>query len=281
MNMKMKRYGGVILLLWSFSLIGRASTVVHDPIHTVLNVAQQLYGQVKQEAQHAEDITKYTTMIQKQLQQINQLTNIVNQNVEQLRRFGNPDTYVNMLGLDALFEEVNKVKTGVGKTVADFTETANGIAALKYTGQGLYQDLSELPDKFGQEVQYQTGNFKKFGMVQEMNDDYNTQLTGVNQSFNRLEDEVHNTAHQIDSAGSLVETEKLKAKLQAVQGTLNSNMQRASLAALKILVQGEMNRNDQARAQEASRQRRIQEMLTENQQLRDLGGQLLGPAAAN
>jgi hypothetical protein len=42
-----------------------------------------------------------------------------------------------------------------------------------------------------------------------------------------------------------------------------------------------MNRNDQARSQEASRQRRIQEMLTENQQLRDLGGQLLGPAAAN
>jgi hypothetical protein len=279
--MKMRKFGGVVLLLWSFSLAGRASTVVHDPIHTVLNVAQQLYGQVKQEAQHAEDITKYTTMIQKQLQQINQLTNVVNQNAEQLRRFGNPDTYVNMLGLDDLFEEVNKVKTGVGKTVADFTETANGIVALKYTGQGLYQDLSELPDKFGQKVQYETGNFKKFGMVQEMNDDYNTQLSGVNQSFNRLEDEVHDTAHQIDSAGSLVETEKLKAKLQAVQGTLDTNMHRASLAALKILVQGEMNRNDQARAEEASRQRRVQEMLTENQQLRDLGGQLLGPAAAN
>ena len=80
------------------SSLGERALVVHDPIHTVLNVAQQVYGQVKQEAQHAEDITKYTTMIQKQLEQINQLTNIVNQDVEQLRRFGNPDTYVNMLG---------------------------------------------------------------------------------------------------------------------------------------------------------------------------------------
>ena len=277
--MKINRLVRALLLLWGFGAAGRASTVVHDPIHTVLNVAQQVYGQVRQEAQHAEDITKYTTMIQKQLEQINQLTNIVNQNVEQLRRFGNPDTYVNMLGLDDLFEEVNKVKTGVGKTVADFTETANGIAALKYTGQGLYQDLSGLPDKFGQKVQYETGSFKKFGMVQDMNDDYNRQLSAVNQSFNRLEDEVHNTAHQIDSAGSLVETEKLKAKLQAVQGTLDTNMQRASLAALKVLVQGEANRNDQARALEASRQRRIQEMLAENQELRELGGELLGPAA--
>jgi hypothetical protein len=276
--MKIKQVIRAILLLGIFNTVGRASTVVHDPIHTVLNVAQQLYGQVKQEVQHAEDITKYTTMIQKQLEQINQLTNIVNKDVEQLRRFGNPDTYINMLGLDALFEEVNKVKTGVGRTVADFTETANGIAALKYTGQGLFQDLSELPDKFGQQVRYQTGSFKKFGMVQDMNDDYNTQLSGVNQSFNRLENEVHNTAQQIDSAGSLVETEKLKAKLQAVQGTLNTNMNRASLAALKVLVQGEVNRNDQARAQEAARQRRMQEMVTENQELRDLGGALLGPA---
>jgi len=277
--MKIKRVARMILLLWWFSAPGRASTVVHDPIHTVLNVAQQVYGQVRQEAQHAEDITKYTTMIQKQLEQINQLTNIVNQNVEQLRRFGNPETYVNMLGLDDLFQEVNKVKMGVGRTVADFTETANGIAALKYTGQCLYQDLSEVPDKFGQQIQYETGSFKKFGMVQDMNDDYNTQLSAVNQSFNRLEDEVHNTAHQIDSAGSLVETEKLKAKLQAVQGTLDTNMHRASLAALKVLVQSEVNRNDQARVQEASRQRRIQEMVAENQELRDLGGELLGPAA--
>ncbi len=277
--MKIKKLVRVIILFWSFSAPGLASTVVHDPIHTVLNVAQQVYGQIRQEAQHAEDVTKYTTMIQKQLEQINQLTNIVNQDVEQLRRFGNPNTYVNMLGLEDLFEEVNKVKTGVGKTVADFTETANGIAALKYTGQGLYQDLSELPNKFGQKVQYDTGSFKKFGVVQDMNDDYNNQLSAVNQSFSRLEDEVHNTAQKIDNAGSLVETEKLKAKLQAVQGTLDTNMHRASLAALKVLVQGEANRNDQARALEASRQQRMQEMLAQNQELRDLGGELLGPAA--
>ncbi len=275
--MKIKILTSVIFLFCIFNTIVRGGTVVHDPIHTVLNVAQQMYGQVRQEAQHAEDVTKYTTMIQKQLQQINQLTNIINQNVEQLRRFGNPDTYVNMLGLDNLFEEVNKMRAGVGRTVADFTDTANGLAALKYTGGGLYQDLSELPDKFGQKVRYETESLKKFGAIQDMYDDYNNHLSAVNHSFARLEDDVHDTAHQIDVAGSLVETEKLKAKLQAVQGTLDVNMQRATLAALKILVQAESNRNDQARAQEVARQRRTQEMTLENQQLREMGGKLLGP----
>jgi hypothetical protein len=272
----------VSMFLWCIgNTVLRASTVVHDPIHTVLNVAQQVYGQVRQEAQHAEDITKYTSMIQKQLQQINQLTNIIDQHVEQLRRFGNPDTYVNMLGLDDLFEEVNKMKMGVGRTVANFTETANGIAALKYTGRGLYQDVSEVPDRFGNKVQYDAERLRKFGVVQDMYEDYNNQLSAVNESFARLEDEVHNTTHQMDTAGSLVETEKLKGKLAAVQGTLDAEMQRTALAALKILVQAESNRNDQARTQEAARQRRIQEMSMENRELRELGGKLLGPPAGS
>ncbi len=88
--MKVKKIMRLIILMWIFSPAGRASTVVHDPIHTVLNVAQQVYGQVRQEAQHGEDITKYATMIQKQLEQINQLTNIIHQNVEQLRAIRQP-----------------------------------------------------------------------------------------------------------------------------------------------------------------------------------------------
>ena len=255
--------------------------VVHDPVHTVLNIAQQVYGQVKQELQHAEDVTKYTTMIQKQLEQIDQLTNLINQDIEQLRRFGNPDTYVNMLGLDELFEEVNNLRSGVGRTVSDFSSAANGIAALKYTGQGLYQDLSRLPDKFDQHVAYNVQSFKKFGILQDMNDDYNRQLNTVNQSFNRLENDLRDTAGQLNSAGSLVESQKLQAKLQALQGALESNTNRASVAALKVLVQSEVNRNDQARVQEASRQRHLQEIAVEDEELSALGGKLLGPPSGN
>jgi hypothetical protein len=279
--MKLGRIITAAVFFWILGSTGEATTVVHDPVHTVLNIAQQVYGQVKQELQHAEDIIKYTTMIEKQLEQIDQLTNIINQDIEQLRRFGNPDSYINMLGLDELFAEVNNLRSGVGKTVSDFSSMANGIAALKYTGQGLYQDLSTLADRFGRNVSYNIQSFKKFGALQDMNDDYNRQLNSVNQSFNRLEYDLRDTAGQLNSAGSLVETQKLQAKLQALQGTLESNMNRASLAALKVLVQSEVNRNDQARVQEAARQRRLQEMTTEDEELSALGGQLLGPPTGN
>ena len=256
----------------------QATSTVHDPIHTVLNVAQQVYGQVKQELQHNEDVSKYTTMIEKQIQQISQLTDIINKDVEQLRRFGDPNEYVNMLGLDELLKEANQQESGVGKTIEEFRQTADGLAALKNTGKGLYEDFSNIPDKFGQEVRYTTENFKKYGVLQDMYDDFNNQLSGSNESVGKLENEVASTARQINSAGSLVETEKLKAKLQAVEGMTNTSIQRAMLAALKILVQGESNRNDQARAQEAVRQRKVQEMQTENQQLYVLGRNLLGPS---
>ena len=47
------------------------------------------------------------------------------------------------------------------------------------------------------------------------------------------------------------------------------------------IVQSESNRNDQARSQEVSLQRRTQEMSMEDQELRELGGKLLGPPSGS
>ena len=90
---------------------------------------------------------------------------------------------------------------------------ANGLAALKNTGTGLYDDFSGMPDKFGRQVRYAAVNFKKFGVVQDLYEDFNNQLSGANQSVGRLESEVADTANQINRAGSLVETEKLKGNI--------------------------------------------------------------------
>ena len=129
--MKIARVCLLAIMTLELGVSSQATGTVHDPIHTVLNVAQQVYGQVKQELQHNEDVSKYTTMIEKQIQQINQLTNIINKDVEQLRRFGDPNTYVNMLGLDELLREANQLESGVGKTIEEFRQTADGLAALK------------------------------------------------------------------------------------------------------------------------------------------------------
>jgi hypothetical protein len=263
--MKTKIVKSLILIAFCALLCSTSEAyTVHDPIHTVLNILQQVIGQVRQQLQHAENIAKYTEMIQKQMQQIRQLTTMIDQNVEQLRRIGDPNTYVNMLGLDSLFNEMSRIKNGVGTTVVEFQRTADGIAAMKYTANGLYLDISSLPDRFGNIVQYDANSFKSFGVVQQMYSSFNTELEQANQSLATLYQEKQNTLQQLNSAGSLIEVEKYKAKLQAIQTSIDNVSARMNMAAQKVLVQHAANQNDQARMQQAALQQRLQEAAEED-----------------
>ncbi len=238
-----------------------AADVVHDPIHTVLNVLQQCIGQASQATYHVQDVAKYAEMIDKQVEQINQLTTVINQNVDELRRFGSPDTYVNMLGLDELLDEIEKTKEGVGKTVSDVRRTVDGVRALRGTAEGLYDDLSNLPDRFGQKVQFEADRFKKFGAVQDLYEDYNREQANTNEAIRKLQTEKAGTLNQLNAAGSLVEVQKFTAKLQAVQTSLDNLYARAGHSAMKVLVQEAANRNDEARRVEAGAQRATQEAV--------------------
>ena len=215
--------------------VGKAY-IVHDPIHTVLNILQQVIGQVRQELQHAEDVAKYAEMIQKQVQQIQQLATMINQNVEQLHRIGDPNTYVNMLGLDALFNEMSRLKQGVGSTMSEFEQTVDGIAALKETTNGLYQDISKMPDRSGRTVQYDVNSFKRFGAVQDMYKSFNTEVDQTNRSLTILQQEKQTTLQQLNSAGSLIEVQKLTGKLHSVESTIQDTINRTNIAAQKMLV---------------------------------------------
>ena len=138
----------VVLLLVSSSAV-RATMIVYDPVQTVQNVVQQVIDRLVQAGQHAEDMAKYVKMIENQSQQIVQLTTMINQNVQQLERLGNPANYVNMLSLNTLAAEIQRTMNGVGTTIVEFQQTANGVMALKSTANGLYQDLSQLKEQFG------------------------------------------------------------------------------------------------------------------------------------
>ena len=266
-----------VLVVSTFTVVCPTSEayIVHDPIHTVLNILQQVIGQLRQELQHAEDVAKYAEMIQKQMQQIQQFTTMINQNVEQLRRIGDPSTYVNMLGLDTLFNEMSRIKNGIGTTIAEFQQTADGLVALKYTASGLYQDLSKMPHRFGQTVQYDMDSFKKFGAVQDMYRSFNTELEQANQSLAALYQEKQNTLQQLNSAGSLIEVEKHKAKLQAVQTSIDNVTARMNMAAQKVLVQHSANQNDQARMQQAILQQRLQEAAEEDLEMQQSASRMV------
>jgi cell shape-determining protein MreC len=274
MKTQILKWSLIMFICSAVCATGKAYTV-HDPIHTVLNILQQVIGQVRQELQHAEDVAKYAEMIQKQMQQIRQLTTMINQNVEQLRRIGDPHTYVNMLGLDTLFNEMSRIKNGVGTTMAEFQHTVDGVAALKDTANGLYQDLSQVPDRFGKTVQYDVNSFKRFGAVQDMYKSFNTEIEQANRSLAVLQQEKQSSLQQLNSAGSLIEVQKLTGKLHAIESSIQDTTARIDMAAQKTLVQHVANQNDQLRMQQALLQQRLREVEEENLQMQQNANRML------
>jgi septal ring factor EnvC (AmiA/AmiB activator) len=267
----------VLIFIVSGSYSAHAMISVYDAINTAENVIQQVVDRVVQAAQHAEDIAKYAQMLENQTQQIAQLTTMISQNVQALERLGNPQTYVNMLSLNTILADIQRTMNGVGTTVAGFQETANGFMALKYTANGLYQDLSRLKDQFGNPIQFQSNNFTKFAMVQNMYQSFNTEMTQANQALASLLQQKQQILQQLNSASSLIETEKLKSQLQAAEANINNATARLNMYSQKIMVQHTANQNDIARVQEAQREQWQQQALADDQTIQTAAQKMLAP----
>lgn len=267
----------VLIFIVSGSYSAHAMISVYDAINTAENVIQQVVDRVVQAAQHAEDIAKYAQMLENQTQQIAQLTTMISQNVQALERLGNPQTYINMLSLNTILADIQRTMNGVGTTVAGFQQTANGFMALKYTANGLYQDLSQLKDQFGNPIQFQSNNFAKFAMVQNMYQSFNTEMTQANQALASLLQQKQQILQQLNSATSLIETEKLKSQLQAVEANVNNATARLNMYSQKITVQHMANQNDIARVQEAQREQWQQQALADDQTIQTAAQKMLAP----
>jgi len=268
----------VLIFIVSGSNRAHAMISVYDAINTVENVIQQVVDRVVQAAQHAEDMAKYVQMIENQTQQIAQMTTMISQNVQTLERLGNPQTYINMLSLNTILADIQRTMNGVGTTVAGFQQTANGFMALKYTANGLYQDLTQLKDQFGNPIQFQSNNFARFAMVQNMYQSFNTEMTQANQALASLLQQKQQILQQLNSASSLIETEKLKSQLQAVEANINNATARLNMYSQKIIVQHAANQNDAARVQEAQREQWQQQAVADDMLMQAAARNMFAPA---
>jgi septal ring factor EnvC (AmiA/AmiB activator) len=265
----------MVVLLWVAPV--KATMIVYDPIATVQNVVQQVVDRVVQAAQHAADMAKYVQMIENQTQQIAQLTTMINQNIQQLERLGNPSTYVNMLSLNTIVAEIQRTMNGVGATIAEFQQTANGIMALKNTANGLYQDLSQLKDQFGNPVQFQSNMFTKFSLVQNMYQSFQNEMAQTNQALASLLQQKQQILQELNAAPSLIETEKLKSQLQAVEASISGATARLNMFSQKIMVQNAANQNDAARVQEAQREQWQQQAIADDLAMQAAAKRMFAP----
>jgi len=214
---------------------------------------------------HSADIAKYVEQIENQVRQIvNQYTQIGHQ-VESLRRLGDPNYYVHMLSLDTLLSEIQEVKGSIGGTMSEFRGLANGSASLRYTGDGLYSDLTQWKALGGGPVNFNQDSFRKYGMVFDLYDAYDREMQRYQDTMTKLQNDFASTLEQLNNEQTQIGRETLVGKLQAIATQMDVTKNRIQIAADRVKVQGQVNAADQARMQEALRQMELQTMAAQDQ----------------
>ena len=237
-----------------------------DSAHEALNYIQYVGTEVNGVATQ---LNTYATELDTYTQILNQVT--------ALRRFGDPNTYINMLGLNNLANSIANLEQGVGRTVTQFQETASGIAALRYTGNGLYADLTQWKDEFGRPVNFNQDSFKKFGAVSDMYRSYDQELSNYNTQMASLQEQLRTAMANLNAASTQMETAKYTAQINAIQGQIDALGHRMNAVGQRVMVQQVQNQNDAARLAEAQRQKRLQERAEEIQNVRSSFQNFISP----
>src|SRR6516225_6799894 len=243
-----------LLVAGLMSAKAQAYVLVED----IPSLTQNGMNEVRNYAQYVETVANQVTQIGQGVAQIQ------NQIIA-LQRFGNPQYYVNMLGLSSFMNTASVLTSGIGNTLSTYRQAANGLQALGYTGNGLYSNLTGSLDRYGNPVQYQPDAFRKFAAVNDMVESYNTQQRTYNAQMASLQQQLTTAMQNLNSAQDLVSTEKYSAQINAIHAQMNALGQTTHLTGQRAAVQQLSNANDAARVQEASRQQEMQERATDLQ----------------
>lgn len=188
----------------------------------------------------------------------NEYTMIVNQ-YDQLRRFGNPSYYINVLNLNGFRASGSNLAQGVGQTLSQIQSAANGVEALGYTANGMYADLSRSVDRFGQPVNYATDAFRKFDAVNRAGAAYDRQIGTYNQQIATLERQHEQAIAQANSDSSSEGRARYQMLAEGIRGQMDGLHAQMAITGQRVQQLQVQNQNDASRTQEAARQQLEQE----------------------
>jgi hypothetical protein len=215
----------------------RAQLVVED----VLSIAQDAVNQVV-------DLAKYVEMVNNQVQQINTMTQELQQTVAYVKAFGDPAQLLEITGVNELMSELDL--SGVGQTLGEIRQTASGIQSLKNNATGLYQEITDF-SLSGIEVPRVPDIYKPFSALENASSNYTAVYDDVTQRRQTLKGQMVETIDRLQASTTDAETQKLQGVVTAQAAQLQSIGQEVSDAASQALVQDISNRNDEQKQQQA------------------------------
>jgi hypothetical protein len=246
--MRLRKY----LISLVFSLIAApllpAQVVVIDPTA----IAQS-------QTNHLVDLAKYVEMVNNQLKQITTMTQELQQVTAYVKAFGDPSSLLNITGANQLISSLKQ--TGVGQTIGQLQQAANGIQALEYTANGLYTNVgSTFTTPGGVQLPRAEELYRKYGAVQQNSQNFQGVTTDVLSRRANLRNQIASTTTQLQAATTDAETQKLTGVLVGYNAELATVDHEIDNAAGQVLTQDAENRADKERDDQARREERQAQM---------------------
>src|SRR5438034_4467448 len=239
----MKFIVSITTLLVAASL-ANAQVVVIDPTAIAHN-----------QANHVVDLAKYVQMVNNQLKQITTMTQELQQVTAYVKAFGDPSSLLNITGANQLISSLRQ--TGIGQTIGQLQQAANGIQALQYTANGLYTNLgSTFTTPGGVQLPRAEELYRKYGAVQQSSQNFQGVTTDVLTRRANLRNQIASTTTQLQAASTDAETQKLTGVLVGYNAELATVDHEIDNAAGQVLTQDAENRADKERDDQARREER-------------------------
>jgi hypothetical protein len=245
----MKKIIAIALIALPLAFTARSQLVVYDPVNNI----QQILAE-------AENIAQYIDMVDNQVQQITQLSDQLQQLQQYNKAFGDPSQILNITGISALTSDLTQ--TPLGKTISTVEQTADGVAALTYDANGLYNQIgATFSTPSGNQIQRLTADYKPFEAINNATANYATVTADVLKRRQTLKDAIASTTEALQSATTASEVQKLTGVLISQNSALAATDKEVDQAVAVSVEQDIENRNDAQKQATAEQEQQKAEVI--------------------
>ena len=241
------------LIAIGFAASAPGQVVVTNPISDVLF-----------EVAHVEEIAKTVEMINNQVQQINVLTQQLQQIQAYVKAVGDPKQLLNIVGADALIDSLNT--NGVGQTLGELQSLASGVEALTDDANGLYRSIGRtFTTPGGYELPRAEELYRKFAASQRATQNFESVYDDVAQRRSVLKGRIADTTQQLQASTTDAETQKLAGVItgyNAELAAIDKEVDQALAESLVLDMQNQADREKQAQARKEERMAEFGEAMT-------------------
>src|SRR5438034_2563579 len=227
----MKKFIAITLVAIGVATSARAQWVVYDPtLHTqsILNTAQE--------------IAKYIEMINNQVQQIQALTDQLNEFNHYEELFGDPKAVL-LSTVKPLTDDLRK--TELGQTLTTLESAVNGADAMLYDAGGLFHSVgTTIKTPNGATATRLEAPYRPVAAVQKATDNFLSVSSDATARRIALKGQIAATTDALKNATTDAEVQKLSGVLVGLSSALNNTDYEIEQATASAVVQDIANRNE-------------------------------------